>query len=174
MVHRLRSRVDGVLVGIGTLLADDPLLTSRVPRKMLRTPLRVIVDPKLATPLSARLFSDPGPVLIAAGERASKRKGEALKGRGAEVVYFPDPGGRFELGPCCLFGQEPDHQSPGGGRFGDLQLLPEREAGRSGVVVLRSYTHRRSIGQGPDRGTRGRYRGRGPAGRASEMAISGP
>lgn len=98
-VHRLRSQVDGILVGIGTVLADDPLLTPRISRKTARTPLRVIVDPRLRIPLSARLFSDSGPVLIAAGERASKRKGAELKRKGAEVIFLPDPGGRFALKP---------------------------------------------------------------------------
>jgi diaminohydroxyphosphoribosylaminopyrimidine deaminase / 5-amino-6-(5-phosphoribosylamino)uracil reductase len=98
-VHRLRSRVDGILVGIGTALADDPLLTPRISRKTVRTPLRVIVDPRLRIPLSARLFSDPGPVLIAAGERASNRKRAELKRKGVEVIFLPDPGGRFDLKP---------------------------------------------------------------------------
>jgi diaminohydroxyphosphoribosylaminopyrimidine deaminase / 5-amino-6-(5-phosphoribosylamino)uracil reductase len=102
-VHRLRSRVDGILVGIGTVLADDPLLTPRISRKTIRTPLRVIVDPRLRIPLSARLFSDPGPVLIAAGERAPKRKGAELKRKGVEVVFLPDPRGRFDLKPLLAY-----------------------------------------------------------------------
>ena len=61
--------------------------------------MRVIVDPKLKTPLSARLLSDPGPVMIAAGERASKKKAAVLKGRGVEVVFFPEASGRFPLKP---------------------------------------------------------------------------
>jgi diaminohydroxyphosphoribosylaminopyrimidine deaminase / 5-amino-6-(5-phosphoribosylamino)uracil reductase len=96
-VHRLRSRVDGILVGIGTVLADDPLLTPRGSRKIIRTPLRVIVDPRLRIPLSARLFSDPGPVLIAAAEGAPKKKTAALQRKGVDLVFFPEQGGRFEL-----------------------------------------------------------------------------
>ena len=96
-VHRLRSRVDGILVGIGTVLADDPLLTPRPSRKNLRTPLRVIVDPQLKIPLPARLFSDPGPVLIAAVEGAPKKKAAELQRKGVDLVLFPDRGGRFDL-----------------------------------------------------------------------------
>jgi diaminohydroxyphosphoribosylaminopyrimidine deaminase / 5-amino-6-(5-phosphoribosylamino)uracil reductase len=103
MVHRLRSRVDGILVGIGTVLADDPLLTPRPARKTVRTPLRVIIDPRLRIPWSARLFSDPGPVLIAAGERAPKRKGAELKRKGAEVIFLPESGGRFALKPLLAY-----------------------------------------------------------------------
>jgi diaminohydroxyphosphoribosylaminopyrimidine deaminase/5-amino-6-(5-phosphoribosylamino)uracil reductase len=96
-VHRLRSRVDGILVGIGTVLADDPLLTPRPSRTITRTPLRVIVDPQLRIPLPARLFSDPGPVLIAAAEGAPKRKAAALQRKGVDLVLFPNRGGRFDL-----------------------------------------------------------------------------
>jgi diaminohydroxyphosphoribosylaminopyrimidine deaminase/5-amino-6-(5-phosphoribosylamino)uracil reductase len=96
-VHRLRSRVDGILVGIGTVLADDPLLTPRLSRTITRTPLRVIVDPQLRIPLPSRLFLDPGPVLIAAAEGAPKRKATALQRKGVDLVLFPDRGGRFDL-----------------------------------------------------------------------------
>ena len=96
-VHRLRSRVDGILVGIGTVVADDPLLTSRPPRRRSRTPLRVIVDPHLKMPRTARLFSDPGPVLIAAADGASKKKAADLRRKGAGIVLFPNRGGRFDL-----------------------------------------------------------------------------
>jgi len=96
-VHRLRSRVDGILVGIGTVLADDPLLTPRLSRKKNRTPLRVIVDPQLKIPLPAQLFSDPGPVLIAAAEGAPKKKAADLRRKGVEIVLFPTKGGRIDL-----------------------------------------------------------------------------
>ena len=96
-VHRLRSRVDGILVGIGTVLADDPLLTPRGSRRIPRTPLRVIVDPQLKTPPAARLFSDPGPVLIAAAEGAPKKKAAALQRAGADLVQFPIREGRLDL-----------------------------------------------------------------------------
>ncbi len=77
-VHRLRGRVDGILAGIGTILADDPLLTPRLPGRRNRSPLRVIIDPHLKTPPGARLFSDPAPVLIAGGAGASEKKREPL------------------------------------------------------------------------------------------------
>ncbi len=96
-VHRLRGRVDGILAGIGTVLADDPLLTPRGSRRTPRTPLRVIVDPHLKTPLTARLFSDPGPVLLAAAEGAPQKKAADLKRAGAAVVQFPTRAGRLDL-----------------------------------------------------------------------------
>jgi diaminohydroxyphosphoribosylaminopyrimidine deaminase/5-amino-6-(5-phosphoribosylamino)uracil reductase len=98
-VHRLRSRVDGIVAGIGTVLADDPLLTPRLPGRRQRAPLRIIIDPLLKTPLRARLFTDPGPLLIAGGESAPAKKREALRKKGAEVLSLPTKQGRLALPP---------------------------------------------------------------------------
>lgn len=98
-VHRLRSRVDGILAGIGTVLADDPLLTPRVPGPVKRLPLRIVVDPQLKTPPGTRLFSDPAPILIAGGEEAPEKRREALRKRGAEVLSLPTDRGRLVLKP---------------------------------------------------------------------------
>jgi diaminohydroxyphosphoribosylaminopyrimidine deaminase / 5-amino-6-(5-phosphoribosylamino)uracil reductase len=107
-VHRLRSRVDGILAGIGTVLADDPLLTPRLPGRRQRSPLRIIVDPHLKTPPGARLFSDPAPVLIAGSERASEKKRTALREKGAEVLFLPIDRGRVALTPLLEhLGQRP-------------------------------------------------------------------
>jgi diaminohydroxyphosphoribosylaminopyrimidine deaminase/5-amino-6-(5-phosphoribosylamino)uracil reductase len=56
MVHRLRDRVDAVLVGAGTARADDPRLTARLPSGAGRDPLRVVLDTDLSLPASLRLF----------------------------------------------------------------------------------------------------------------------
>ncbi len=60
--HSLRLCADAIVVGVKTVIADDPLLTCRVkPAKQL---VRVILDPDLATPHGCRLFKEPGPVLV--------------------------------------------------------------------------------------------------------------
>lgn len=63
-VHRWRARSSAVLTGVGTVLADDPRMTARIPEAE-RQPLRVVVDSDLRTPADARLFESDAPVLIA-------------------------------------------------------------------------------------------------------------
>ncbi len=84
----LRRAADAILVGAGTVLADDPRLTCRVLRgKRL---LRVVLDSNLETRPTALLFREPGPVLILTGARRRGRA-RALKGAGAEVAVI-EPG----------------------------------------------------------------------------------
>jgi len=63
-VHRWRARSSAILTGVGTVIADDPRMTARVPEAD-RQPLRVVVDSQLRTPANARLFESDAPVLIA-------------------------------------------------------------------------------------------------------------
>ena len=84
-VMRLRDEHDAVLVGIGTVLADDPWLTSRL--RGARDPKRIVLDTELRTPPDARLLPKKrGPqTIIACSERASAAKEKALVAMGAEV-----------------------------------------------------------------------------------------
>ncbi len=90
LVHELRDRVDAVLVGVGTVLSDDPELTCRI--KGGRNPLRVIVDSKLRIPLDAKVLRDKN-VLIATTKGCSGRKRRLLEGRGFEVAVVGGGGG---------------------------------------------------------------------------------
>jgi diaminohydroxyphosphoribosylaminopyrimidine deaminase/5-amino-6-(5-phosphoribosylamino)uracil reductase len=87
-VHHLRDTHDAVLVGVGTVLADDPWLTARVSRG--RDPMRIVLDTRLRTPLDAHLLPGRrGPrTVIACGERASAAKERALTRAGAQVWRF--------------------------------------------------------------------------------------
>ncbi|MDA8347159.1 MAG: bifunctional diaminohydroxyphosphoribosylaminopyrimidine deaminase/5-amino-6-(5-phosphoribosylamino)uracil reductase RibD [Thermaerobacter sp.] len=86
-VHALRAAHDAVLVGIGTVLADDPQLTVRdAPGDH---PVRVVLDSRLRTPPDARILTSPGTALICAAEDADPHRRAALEERGAQVLVFP-------------------------------------------------------------------------------------
>jgi diaminohydroxyphosphoribosylaminopyrimidine deaminase / 5-amino-6-(5-phosphoribosylamino)uracil reductase len=92
-VHRLRSRCDGILVGIGTVLADDPVLKVRVANPS-RVPVRIVLDSELRIPLESQLAKTAAasPVLVCSGEKAVAQKAELvseLKSRGVDVLPIP-------------------------------------------------------------------------------------
>ena len=93
-VHRLRANVDAVMVGVGTVLADDPLLTVR--RVRGKNPIRVVVDSKASIPLNARVLDRSAPTIIAVAEGASESKVRKFHQVGAKVIRLG--GGEVNLG----------------------------------------------------------------------------
>ncbi len=90
--HGLRSRVDGIVVGMGTVIADDPLLTARLPgRKKFRQPVRIVLDTDLRISAGSQLVrsASSGPVWIVCATRAPAAREEALKKAGAQVIRLP-------------------------------------------------------------------------------------
>jgi diaminohydroxyphosphoribosylaminopyrimidine deaminase/5-amino-6-(5-phosphoribosylamino)uracil reductase len=96
-VHRLRAMSDAVLTGIGTALADDPLLTCRLPGMDDRSPVRVVLDAHLRLPLDGRLVASAGatPLWVITGEAAPPERMRALADKGVEV--FPGAAGNAGL-----------------------------------------------------------------------------
>ncbi|MGB9194850.1 MAG: bifunctional diaminohydroxyphosphoribosylaminopyrimidine deaminase/5-amino-6-(5-phosphoribosylamino)uracil reductase RibD [Azonexus sp.] len=92
--HRWRARACAVLTGIGTVRDDDPQLLVR-DVETTRQPLRVVVDSRLETPLSARILQG-GPVLVAVAVDDEKRA-NLLRAAGAEVLLLPNAAGKVEL-----------------------------------------------------------------------------
>src|SRR5262249_16999485 len=89
-VQRQRHACDAVWTGIGTVLADDPLLTDRTRLPRRRPLLRVISDSKLRLPLNARLLQQETPdVLVFCNAEADSEKRLALQGRGVRVCVLP-------------------------------------------------------------------------------------
>ena len=89
--HILRAESDAILVGIGTVLADDPELTCRLPGLEDRSPVRVVLDRRLETPLSSRLvagIAEGHPLLIAGHRAAEPARAAALEAAGATILDF--------------------------------------------------------------------------------------
>ena len=97
-VHKMRARTDVIMVGIGTVLADDPRLTARDERgnPLDRQPLRVVVDTRGRLPTEARLLTEPGKILVAMGPTAGGSNIEQL-GADVEVSPFPLREGHIDL-----------------------------------------------------------------------------
>jgi diaminohydroxyphosphoribosylaminopyrimidine deaminase / 5-amino-6-(5-phosphoribosylamino)uracil reductase len=96
LVHRLRDQVDAVMVGSGTLLADDPQLTVRTAAG--RDPLRVVVDSRLRIPLDARILHlDSAARTLVATTGATGERVAALQDLGAEVLVCREREGRVDL-----------------------------------------------------------------------------
>jgi diaminohydroxyphosphoribosylaminopyrimidine deaminase/5-amino-6-(5-phosphoribosylamino)uracil reductase len=87
-VHELRYEYDAILVGAGTALADDPLLTDRSGKPRRRPLARVLLDESLEIPVNAKLIATAGkaPLIIFAGQKAESAKLDLLKSLGVEVV----------------------------------------------------------------------------------------
>ena len=86
-VHAYRNEYDAILVGIGTVLADDPSLTTRLEHGTGKNPLRIVLDSEARTPLDAKLVADgAAPTIIVVSERADHRRVNLLRACGAEVV----------------------------------------------------------------------------------------
>lgn len=103
IVHRLRARMDAILVGIETVLQDDPLLTPRDVPAINRKLTRIVLDTHGRLPLNCKLglTARETPVLVIAGEQAPDANVDALQNAGVEVVRIPaaedDPNGRPDL-----------------------------------------------------------------------------
>jgi diaminohydroxyphosphoribosylaminopyrimidine deaminase/5-amino-6-(5-phosphoribosylamino)uracil reductase len=98
-VQRMRHAADAVLTGIGTVLADDPLLTDRSGLPRRRKLLRAVVDSRLRIPLKSQLVqSAKGDLIVFATHAGGPAKARALEKRGVEVIRTPARrGGRVDL-----------------------------------------------------------------------------
>lgn len=99
-VHCLRYVVDAIMVGVDTVIADDPRLTARAGKEGGRAekqPLRIIVDSRARIPLDAQVFRMPGKTMIAVTEDVEPAKVEALSEAGADILLLPSKDGRVDL-----------------------------------------------------------------------------
>ncbi len=138
-VHFLRGECDALMVGLNTVLRDDPRLTVRHPSGP-GTPLtRVVLDTSLRFPPAARLFSTltQGPLVIFTGREASPAKAAALEKKGARVVRVRSRGGRLDLGAVLawLGRNEIAHVLVEGGGLLASSLLEQRLADKVFLTI---------------------------------------
>ena len=98
-VHELRHRVTGIMVGIGTVLKDDPELTTRRQGMISINPIRIIIDSKAKIPLGAKVLKcdEKTKTIIVTTEFAEVTKIEAIKQKGAEVIVTPSKNNKVNL-----------------------------------------------------------------------------
>jgi diaminohydroxyphosphoribosylaminopyrimidine deaminase/5-amino-6-(5-phosphoribosylamino)uracil reductase len=98
-VHKLRDQVDGVLVGIGTILKDDPQLTARI--RGGKDPYRIVLDSQLKIPEEAKVIgTSPSKAIIATTELAPKDKIEKFEKRGVQILILDSQEGKINLKSC--------------------------------------------------------------------------
>ncbi len=98
-VHHLRDRVEGVMVGVGTVLADDPLLNVRLGKRKGRDPVRIIVDTHLRIQEKARVLNHDSlaRTLIAVGHDVPQGRRDAIRKGKVSILPCPKKNGRIDL-----------------------------------------------------------------------------
>jgi 5-amino-6-(5-phosphoribosylamino)uracil reductase/diaminohydroxyphosphoribosylaminopyrimidine deaminase/5-amino-6-(5-phosphoribosylamino)uracil reductase len=136
LAHELRAAHDAILVGVGTVLHDNPQLTVRLVEG--RDPLRVVADSALRTPLDAALLAEPRHTLIAATAAADPERRARLEVLGARILVLPpEEDGRVNLRAllAALAGQGVRSVLVEGGAEMITSLLRRRLAHRLVVCV---------------------------------------
>lgn len=102
--HVLRAQHDAIMIGVGTALGDDPLLTVRLPG-LSRKPLRVVLDARLDLPARSRLVASAGdyPTFVLCGPGVAPEKRRALENLGVETAAVPLRDGRIDLQAALKF-----------------------------------------------------------------------
>ncbi len=98
-VHQLRDRLDGVMVGVGTVVADNPSLTTRLKRGRGKDPVRIIVDTHLRTPEEAKVLSieSSSKTIMAVGPNVPGERIGRFEGKGISTLRCPIKEGRIDL-----------------------------------------------------------------------------
>jgi diaminohydroxyphosphoribosylaminopyrimidine deaminase/5-amino-6-(5-phosphoribosylamino)uracil reductase len=103
-VHLLRAQSDAIMVGIGTVLADDPLLTCRLPGMEKDSPVRVVLDTRLRLPPASRLVQSAGevPVWVMTGPLESSAAEHILAAQNIDIMRAPVSGERLDLAAALM------------------------------------------------------------------------
>jgi diaminohydroxyphosphoribosylaminopyrimidine deaminase/5-amino-6-(5-phosphoribosylamino)uracil reductase len=95
VVHNIRNEVDAVMVGINTVMRDNPLLDSRLVKG--KNPIKIIVDSTLKIPEKSKVLKDPSKVIIATTKKAPKKKIDKLHQKGVTVLVLKPKQGLVDL-----------------------------------------------------------------------------
>jgi diaminohydroxyphosphoribosylaminopyrimidine deaminase / 5-amino-6-(5-phosphoribosylamino)uracil reductase len=98
-VHRLRDRVDGVMVGVGTIIADDPSLTARLKNRKGKDPVRIIVDTHLRMPHNAKVLNPDSDsrTIVVVGDKTPQTRLRAFERDGVSVMTSPTKDGKIDF-----------------------------------------------------------------------------
>jgi diaminohydroxyphosphoribosylaminopyrimidine deaminase/5-amino-6-(5-phosphoribosylamino)uracil reductase len=98
-VHRLRNRVDGVMVGNGTVMADNPRLTTRLRQGKGRDPVRIVLDTRLRMALDRKVLNHDSrsETLVVVGEKVSMKARKRVQKEGVSVLACKTRGKRIDL-----------------------------------------------------------------------------
>ena len=94
-VHQLRTEADAVLVGVNTVIRDNPQLTPRLVQG--KDPLKIVLDSTLKMPEKCNLMKEPSKLLVATTNKASKSKLDALRQKGVNIVILNQKNGMVDL-----------------------------------------------------------------------------
>ncbi len=137
-VHLLRAQNDAIMIGIGTVLADDPMLTCRLPGMAKNSPVRVVADSMLRLPLSSRLVKSAyeTPVWVVGGMSAPQEAEFRLLPLGVEVLRSPGSTDPLDLKDALSLSVGQGHHAADGRRRPDTGLgFGEGRSDRRGRVV---------------------------------------
>lgn len=97
-VHHLRNEVDGILVGVGTVLADNPSLTTRIPDVKGKNPIRIVVDSNLRTPIDANVVNteEANTIIVTSMDSAADKKAQ-LEEIGVKIITVSKENGLLNL-----------------------------------------------------------------------------
>jgi len=94
--HHLRNTYDAILVGVKTVLVDNPKLTVRMVQK-IKNPIRIVLDTYARTPLRADVLKRGARTIIVVGVMAPKKKVSALEKKGAQILWLPAKNGLIDV-----------------------------------------------------------------------------
>ncbi len=96
-VHYIRHRLSAIMVGVDTVIKDNPSLTTRLKDIKGRNPVRIIVDSTARIPLNSKVFKEEGRTIIATTEKAAKESLSKIQELGGEIIITPIKEGRVDL-----------------------------------------------------------------------------